>query len=311
MGFFAPRRDGQLNVRPLMFLSRQILIALLCFTTGCAFGQSVAPIYAIYGSKVVGEGDVVYSVSVGILPSGRTSDCQHQIAVFETGFKKGNTTGRAALLPSQCVTTLKPELKDMVDGRRIPNAYVIRISGNWAPVFAAWYNLPPSDPHTMCKKLVDGTRLTIPPSQAEIICIPPQSALSTAQAGPPLVKVLTGSRWQYGLHGAARKMPIGLAFKRGITATVLTLKLDGSLRMDIPCKNEEFLRQFGGEFHIDGTWELKRQNTLTLKSVFRGESMTEVVSVVVEGEELVFDSPGVQKRLGRFTGDIAQPCTYE
>jgi hypothetical protein len=45
--------------------------------------------------------------------------------------------------------------------------------------------------------------------------------------------------------------------------------------------------------------------------MFRGESKTEVLSVVVDGEELLFKSSDGQKRLGRFTADIAKPCTYE
>jgi hypothetical protein len=81
--------------------------------------------------------------------------------------------------------------------------------------------------------------------------------------------------------------------------------------MDIPCRDEEFLRKVGGEFHLGGTWELKEQDTLVLTLVFRGESRTETTSVAADGDELVFSSAGSQKRLGRFSSDVASPCTYE
>ena len=137
------------------------------------------------------------------------------------------------------------------------------------------------------------------------------AASPIANAEQSLREVLTGSRWQYGLYGSAKSLPIGLAFQRGITATVLTLNADGSMRMDIPCRNEEFLRRVGGEFHIDGTWQLSEANELTLKPTFRGETKTEKVVVVLEEDVLVFESSAGTKRLGRFNADVSKPCTYE
>lgn len=136
-------------------------------------------------------------------------------------------------------------------------------------------------------------------------------ALPLANAQQSLRELLMGSRWQYGLYGNVKRLPIGLAFQRGITATVLTFNPDGSMRLDIPCKNEEFLRKVGGEFHIGGSWQLSEPNELTLKPTFRGETKTEKVLVVVDEDVLVFESPTGTKRLGKFNADVSKPCTYE
>jgi len=123
---------------------------------------------------------------------------------------------------------------------------------------------------------------------------------------------LTVGPWQYGLYGNARGLPIGLAFKQGITATVLTLKTDGSLRMDIPCKNEEFLRTVGGEFHIDGTWELRSANNIVMTITFLGQSRKESAEASIHENELHLTYPhGEIRRLGRFYADVNDQCVFD
>jgi hypothetical protein len=122
---------------------------------------------------------------------------------------------------------------------------------------------------------------------------------------------LTAGSWQYGLVGDARSLPIGLAFQKGITATVLTLYPNQTLRMNIPCRNEEFIRQFG-DFQIEGIWELKGANELILTITFRGQSRVESSRVEINGDELLLTSSGGEvRKLGRFNADLNAACTYK
>ena len=147
---------------------------------------------------------------------------------------------------------------------------------------------------------------------AQFVVVPVYLALAPpAFAAPPTAQDLRSGPWQFDLHGTARSLPIGLAFKRGITATVVTFKEDGTLRMDIPCRNEEFLRSIGGEFRIDGTWELVPPSELRMTTRFRGEQRTESYSASLENEELLLSGTAGSKRLGRFMADLTAACLYE
>ncbi len=141
-----------------------------------------------------------------------------------------------------------------------------------------------------------------------------QTAILAACATPTPSKTevaLTQGSWQYGLYGEARVLPVGLAFKRGITATVLTLKPDGTLRMEIPCRNEEFIAKHG-EVLFTGTWKLQQENLLVLNLSFRGESRVETSTVTFQGEVLTLTSrTGEDKHLGRFYGNVSAPCVFE
>jgi hypothetical protein len=130
-----------------------------------------------------------------------------------------------------------------------------------------------------------------------------------ASAKPVTAQALIDGPWQFGLYGRARDMPIGFAFKSGITATVVTFRADGTLRLDIPCRSEEFLQSLGGEFHIDGTWTLQPSGALELVMDFRGETRKEKYSASLENDELiVLAGGGGTKRMGRFKADLNAAC---
>lgn len=130
-----------------------------------------------------------------------------------------------------------------------------------------------------------------------------------ASAKPVTARTLIDGPWQFGLYGRARDMPVGRAFKSGITATVVTFRPDGTLRMDIPCRDEEFLRSNGGEFHLDGTWTLQPSGALELVMSFRGETRTEKYTASLENDDLVvLAGNGGTKRLGRFKADLSAAC---
>ena len=122
---------------------------------------------------------------------------------------------------------------------------------------------------------------------------------------------LVNGPWQIGLYGNARHIPAGLAFKRGITAAVFTFDAGGKMRVNVPCRNEEFLRSVGGEFQIDGAWALDGRQLKYTISV-RDYSKTETYLVSFNGNDLEFhDVGGERLRLGRFFGDLSETCTFE
>jgi hypothetical protein len=137
------------------------------------------------------------------------------------------------------------------------------------------------------------------------------SAVSQTADLAPIQDRLVNGPWQVGLYGNARNIPAGLAFKRGITAAVFTFEPDGKMRVNVPCRNEEFLRSVGGEFQIDGTWTLDASE-LKYTIFIRGYSKTETYLVSFNGNDLEFlESEGKRLRLGRFFGDLGETCTFE
>jgi hypothetical protein len=135
--------------------------------------------------------------------------------------------------------------------------------------------------------------------------------LNTATAGGVNEAELTKTKWQYGLVGEARKVPIGQAFQTGITAAVLTFSADKSARIELPCRNEEVIKQVG-EVVFVGTWELKDNDQLSFTVSFRGQSQKETVRVEMQGEEMrfVLDN-GRVRELGRFHADTNAPCLFQ
>lgn len=130
-----------------------------------------------------------------------------------------------------------------------------------------------------------------------------------SSAKPITAQTLIDGPWQFGLYGRARDMPVGRAFKSGITATVVTFRADGTLRMDIPCRDDEFLRSNGGEFHLDGTWTLQPSGALELVMDFRGETRKEKYTASLENDDLVvLAGNGGTKRMGRFKADLNAAC---
>ena len=116
--------------------------------------------------------------------------------------------------------------------------------------------------------------------------------------------------WQYGLVGEARRIPVGLAFQKGLTATVVTFSPDHTLRVEIPCRNEQFIRQ-NGEVVFDGTWSLAG-GTLLMEWTFRGQRIpTKPATVGFEGGDLILTEAAGSKHLSRFQGDTQASCVYE
>ncbi len=142
-----------------------------------------------------------------------------------------------------------------------------------------------------------------------LACVMPAPA---SAARPVTAQTLIDGPWQFGLYGRARDLPVGLAFKDGITAMVATFRPDGTLRMDIPCREEEFLRSVGGSFQIDGTWTLQPSGELDLVMDFRGETRREKYKVSLENDDLVvLAGATARKYMGRFKGEIGAACRYE
>ena len=131
-----------------------------------------------------------------------------------------------------------------------------------------------------------------------------------AQAAPIDESDIVGS-WQIGLVGDARNLPIGLAFRTGITAAVLTFNSDKTLRIEMPCRDESFIREHG-ELLLTGTWDLKDGSELVQVLEYRGDKKTETSSVSFESGTLVQVVGNSKKiKLGRFAGDVNAICKYE
>ena len=136
-------------------------------------------------------------------------------------------------------------------------------------------------------------------------------AISQTADGATARERLVNGPWQIGLYGNARHLPSGLAFKRGITAAVFTFTPDGKLRVNVPCRNDDFLRIVGGEFQIEGDWTLDEKQ-LSYTIYLRGYSKMETYVVSLNGNDLEFTEAGGKKlRLGRFFGDLREACTFE
>jgi hypothetical protein len=126
------------------------VLMLLLYPLGVVAQTTV---YAAYGMEVTNERGVFKNVNVGLLPSGKISDCRNQIDV--------------------CVFSLPANLQPMVNGKRLPDAYVLKQSGNWAPIYSAWYGLPSNDSKEICARLISGMRQNLTAEQADIKCLPP------------------------------------------------------------------------------------------------------------------------------------------
>ena len=160
------------NVRPRMPHPPLISALLAAVLATNAHAQTVSPIYAIYGIKGSTQGGV-RSVNVGVIPSGNQAECQHQIDVYEKGMRERGVPQGIELIPSTCTASLHPDLRQMVQGQRLKGVYITITSGDWAPVFTAWYDVPPSDPSSMCQRLLAGMRSTLPAAKATVSCLQP------------------------------------------------------------------------------------------------------------------------------------------
>lgn len=130
-------------------------------------------------------------------------------------------------------------------------------------------------------------------------------------ANPVTEQELTRGPWQFGLVGNARSMPIGLAFNSGVTAAVVRFLPDGKARVEIPCRNDEFIKKIGENMVYIGAWKLINDE-LSFTVSFRGHAQTETGRVEIQGEEMrLFQKNGVIRSLGRFHADVNEPCRYE
>lgn len=153
-------------------MHRLPLAALLASLPLAASAQT--PLYAVYGIKKPGSQGVVTTLNVGLLPRGELAECRRQIEVFEAAVRRTQTAAGPELLPSQCVAVPPQRLQPMVQGLALPDAYVIKQAGNWAPVYTAWYGLSADDPAAMCGRLVEGLQAKFKPGQVEVTCLPPK-----------------------------------------------------------------------------------------------------------------------------------------
>lgn len=171
-GALRPLAELQESVtnRKLMMKSTRFsafLVILLCSIEAIA----QTPIYAVYGIEVTNERGTFKTVNVGLLPSGTTSACRNQIDVYERAVLR--TSSRMKLIRSECIFTLPVDLQPMVRDERLPDAYVLKQSGNWAPLYSAWYGLPNRKPNEICAQLIAGMRKKLTAEQADVKCLPP------------------------------------------------------------------------------------------------------------------------------------------
>jgi hypothetical protein len=145
------------------------VLMLLLYPLGVVAQTTV---YAAYGMEVTNERGVFKNVNVGLLPSGKISDCRNQIDVYERAVRR-TAAKPIKLLRSECVFSLPANLQPMVNGKRLPDAYVLKQSGNWAPIYSAWYGLPSNDSKEICARLISGMRQNLTAEQADIKCLPP------------------------------------------------------------------------------------------------------------------------------------------
>lgn len=162
-----------------MHISKSLGFATLLSLSIEAFAQ--VPIYAIYGVERPGERGMVKTLNVGTLPSGVISDCQNQIDVFEASVRRVSQNGTIKLIPSSCMYMLPPDLQPMIRGEKLPDAYVLKQSGNWAPIYTAWYGLPINKPAELCAQLIAGMRKKLTTDKAEIECFTPSDTRTMKQ----------------------------------------------------------------------------------------------------------------------------------
>ncbi len=138
------------------------------------------------------------------------------------------------------------------------------------------------------------------------------AAASNACAGTSIKDELLKTPWQFGLVGQARSLPAGLAFQKGVTASVLRLLPNGEARIELPCRNEQLIKEVGEEPIFVGTWTLSDDNQLTYTVSFRGHPKTESAKVSIDGDELHLTvASGKVRKAGRFYGNVQEACRYE
>lgn len=153
-----------------------LIFSALVLMCGETFAQT--PIYAIYGVEMIGPNGAIKTLNVGILPSDSNSDCQRHIDAFTRGNNRADPTGRSRLLPSSCVFTVPENLQPLIREQPLADAYVLKQSGNWAPIYTAWYGLPMNEPVGMCNRLIDGIRKGLGTNQVDVRCKIPAMAQS-------------------------------------------------------------------------------------------------------------------------------------
>jgi hypothetical protein len=63
---------------------------------------------------------------------------------------------------------LPKDLQPMLRNEKLPDAYVLKQSGNWAPIYTAWYGLPTANPAEMCTQLINGMRKKLTADKADL-----------------------------------------------------------------------------------------------------------------------------------------------
>jgi|GEM_PF-5731126 len=136
-------------------------------------GSVREPLYAIYGFKIGGPAEELSSTNIGVIPSGDEGDCQKHIIAGEKGFQKSGSAGMATRIKSECASTLSAEYQEAVLGHPILDAYVVKISGNWAPIYTIWRGFTTEDSENRCQMLVEQVQRGLARDQISVSCLPP------------------------------------------------------------------------------------------------------------------------------------------
>ena len=139
-----------------------------------AMAQEPQTLYAIYGMVATGPKGPVKSVNIGVLPRGILSECQHQVDTYINKINQLNRPQQIDPIPSGCTNKLPNDLSDIILDKPISNAYVTKVSGNWAPIYTAYYGLSLKNSAEVCQTLVERIAQQQRDPQVEVNCLPPK-----------------------------------------------------------------------------------------------------------------------------------------
>ena len=146
----------------------------LSMLLGSAIAQEPQTLYAIYGMVATGANGTVKSVNIGVLPRGILSECQNQVDTYTKKINQLNKPRQVDPIPTRCTNKLPNDLSDIILDKPLSNAYVTKVSGNWAPIYTAWYGLSLKNSAEMCQQLVERLAQQQRDQQVQVSCLPPK-----------------------------------------------------------------------------------------------------------------------------------------
>ena len=156
----------------VMFRLSILFIMLLAVLAGCRASPPVWSIYSFERIHPTGK------LSVTIL--GRVTDpsmCAPTAAGARKGVSAGNPQGNFAAGRAQCLTELPVELQKVVNGERLPGAYIVKSSVSNVLVYTVSRGFPLDIPNQVCQDLIESNRRNAKVKDVDQTCLPPAEAL--------------------------------------------------------------------------------------------------------------------------------------